>query len=159
MKPKLQKANFCKDFIVPWTTKAAHYIDLYRRIQQRGGISVEKIQRWNFYPLLVPNIFIWRNAWRLCEVCHQGFGVDARGILLFKNLISWWPVLAWSYPWHFMTRSLKDLDFPIVMLIPNLTTCYPLFIVVVTYKSDSKMDYFYLKFQKIITLLNNFTFV
>ena len=58
-----------------------------------------------------------------------------------------------------MTRSLKDLDFPIVMLIPNLTTCYPLFIVVVTYKSDSKMDYFYLKFQKIITLLNNFTFV
>ena len=109
MKPKLQKANFCKDFIVPWTTKAAHYIDLYRRIQQRGGISVEKIQRWNFYPLLVPNIFIWRNAWRLCEVCHQGFGVDARGILLFKNLISWWPVLAWSYPWHFMTRSWKGL--------------------------------------------------
>ncbi|KAM7447363.1 protein of unknown function (DUF4796) [Porites harrisoni] len=45
IKPKLQKANFCKDFIVPWTTKAAHYIDLYRRIQQRGGISVEKIQR------------------------------------------------------------------------------------------------------------------
>ena len=45
MKPKLEKANFCKDFILPWTTKAACYIDLFRRVKQRGGISVEKNQR------------------------------------------------------------------------------------------------------------------
>lgn len=52
----------------------------------------------------------------------------------------------------------RNLDLLIVMLMPNLTTCCPLFIVVVTYKSDSKTYYFYLKFQKMITLLNNFTF-
>lgn len=52
----------------------------------------------------------------------------------------------------------RNLDLPIVMFMLNLTTCCPLFIVVVTYESDSKTDYFYLKFQKIKTLLNNFTF-
>ena len=41
----LRKADFCKDFIVPRTTKAACYIDLYRRVHQVGGVSVERIQR------------------------------------------------------------------------------------------------------------------
>lgn len=41
----LQKSDFCKTFIVPWTTKAAHYIDLYRRVRSGGGISVERGQR------------------------------------------------------------------------------------------------------------------
>ena len=44
MKP-LQKQDFCKDFILPLTTKAAQYIDLYRRIQQGGGVFVER-SRW-----------------------------------------------------------------------------------------------------------------
>lgn len=37
-----QKQDFCKDFIAPSTTKAAYYIDLYRRVQQGGGVSVER---------------------------------------------------------------------------------------------------------------------
>lgn len=44
MKP-LQKQDFCKDFILPLTTKAAQYIDLFRRIQQGGGVFVER-SRW-----------------------------------------------------------------------------------------------------------------
>ncbi|XP_078374184.1 MKRN2 opposite strand protein-like [Oculina patagonica] len=44
-KKPFQKPDFCKDFIVPWTTKAAYYIDLYRRVQQGGGVSVER-SRW-----------------------------------------------------------------------------------------------------------------
>ena len=41
----LHKSDFCKDFIVPKTTKAAHFIDLYRRVQQGGGVSVERSRR------------------------------------------------------------------------------------------------------------------
>ena len=44
-KKALQKQDFCRDFIVPLTTKAAQYIDLYRRIQQGGGVFVERT-RW-----------------------------------------------------------------------------------------------------------------
>lgn len=41
----LEKSNFCRTFILPKTTKAAHYIDLYRRVQIGGGVAVGKSQR------------------------------------------------------------------------------------------------------------------
>ena len=147
VKPKLQKANFCKDFIVPWTTKAAHYIDLYRRIQQRGGISVEKIQRWNF-------ILCWFQIFS-----SEGMPDDCVRFAI-KDLV-WmqeesycsriWFLDDQSWPDHIhdiLWPGLeKDLDFPIVMLMPNLTTC-PLFIVVVTYESDSIFSIILLKISK-----------
>lgn len=95
---------------------------------------------------------VWGLPSRICCGCKRNLIVQEWSDFLMTS-----PGLIISR--KFYDQVLKtNLDRPIVMLMLNLTTCRPLFILVVTYKYDSKTDHFHLKFQKIITLLNNFTF-
>ena len=40
-----KKLDFCKNYILPWTIRAAQYIDLFRRVQDAGGVVVERCRR------------------------------------------------------------------------------------------------------------------
>ena len=44
-----KKLDFCKNYILPWTIRAAQYIDLFRRVQDAGGVAVERCRRWCLY--------------------------------------------------------------------------------------------------------------
>lgn len=40
-----KKLEFCKNYILPWTRRAAQFIDLYRRVQDGGRVAVERCRR------------------------------------------------------------------------------------------------------------------